>query len=166
MTVQKFWMVGSAVVALLLALAFGLLWPTFSIRYLLYPELKLKNGTLNYENWKETPIPMYLEIYLFNWTNYRDIANASIKPEFVEMGPYVFLEKHIRTNITWSEDESTVDFYQKRVWHFQPDLSNGSLDDNITNINPIAAVSFTMFAIEMIIFNIFFRRHVDIHHET
>jgi scavenger receptor class B protein 1 len=59
------------------------------------------------------------------------------------MGPYVFLEKHIRTNVTWSKDESTVDFYQKRVWHFVPELSNGSLDDEVTNLNPIVAVSFS-----------------------
>jgi hypothetical protein len=56
------------------------------------------------------------------------------------MGPYVFHEKHIRTNISWSNDSTTVDFYQKRVWHFKPELSNGSLDDEITNINPLVAV--------------------------
>lgn len=138
-TAQKFWMVGSCTVILLLALVIALLWPTLSLRYLVYPKLKLTNGTLNYDNWKETPIPMYLEIYLFNWTNSADIHNRSVKPNFVERGPYVFHEKHIRTNISWSDDFTTVDFYQKRVWHFKPELSNGSLDDEITNINPLVA---------------------------
>lgn len=147
MTAQKFWMVGSCTVVLLLALLMGLLWPTIAIKYLLYPELQLKNGTLNYENWKETPIPMYLEIYLFNWTNAEDLYNTSIKPDFAEMGPYVFLEKHIRTNVVWSKDESTVDYFQKRVWHFQPHLSNGTLNDTVTNINPIVAVSYHALAV-------------------
>ncbi|KAG5674505.1 hypothetical protein PVAND_004467 [Polypedilum vanderplanki] len=139
MTAQKFWMIGSCTTVLLFALTIGLLWPTISIRYLLYPQLKLKNHTINYENWKETPVPMYLEIYLFNWTNADQLYNTSVTPNFVEMGPYVFLEKHIRTNVTWSNDETTVDFYQKRVWHFVPELSNGSLEDEVTNVNPIVA---------------------------
>lgn len=139
MTAQKFWLIGSCTSALLIALALGLLWPTLAIRYLLYPQLKLKNGTQNYENWKVTPIPMYLEIYLFNWTNANDLYNTSVIPDFAEMGPYVFLEKHIRTNVTWSDDQTTVDFFQKRVWHFVPELSNGTLEDEVTNVNPIVA---------------------------
>jgi hypothetical protein len=108
---------------------------------MLYPQLKIQNGTINYDNWKETPIPMYLEVYFFNWTNYEDVRNASIKPKFDEMGPYVFLEKHIRVNVTWLENDTVVDYYQKRVWHFVPELSNGSLSDNVVNLNPITAVS-------------------------
>lgn len=51
-----------------------------------------------------------------------------------------FREQHIRTNLTWNNN-GTITFYQKRIWHFEPDRSNGSLSDNITNLNPIAAVS-------------------------
>jgi scavenger receptor class B, member 1 len=142
MTAQKNWLVISCTITLLLALIIGLLWPTISIRYMLRPQLVLKNGSINYENWKETPIPMYLEIYFWNYTNPEEITNYQhVKPKFEQFGPYVFLEKHIRTNVTWSEDGDTVDFFQKRIWHFQPDLSNGTLDDEILNINPIAAVS-------------------------
>lgn len=142
MTAQKYWLITSCTVTLLLALLIGLVWPTLSTKYFLYPQLELKNGSLNYDNWKETPIPMYLEIYFWNWTNPEEISNyKKVKPIFKELGPYVFLEKHIRTNVTWSKNGSTVDFLQKRIWHFDPMLSNGSLSDEILNINPIAAVS-------------------------
>lgn len=41
--------------------------------------------------WKETPIPMYLKLYMFNLTNPDDLKNSTdVKPNFVEMGPYVF----------------------------------------------------------------------------
>lgn len=49
-------------------------------------------------------------------------------------------EKHIRTNITW-HNNGTVTFYQKKIWHFDPEKSNGSLSDEVTNLNTIAAVS-------------------------
>jgi scavenger receptor class B, member 1 len=75
---------------LLSALLVGLLWPSLALKYMLYPQLVLKEGSVNYENWKETPIPVYLEIFFFNWTNHENVRNHSIKPHFTEMGPYVF----------------------------------------------------------------------------
>lgn len=41
--------------------------------------------------WKETPVPMYLKIYLFNWTNSGSFEQSTKeKPHFDEIGPYVF----------------------------------------------------------------------------
>jgi CD36 family len=52
----------------------------------------------------------------------------------------VLREKHIRTNLTWN-DNGTITFYQKRIWNFEAEMSNGSLSDEVTNLNAIAAVS-------------------------
>lgn len=84
---------------------------------------------------------MYLEIKLFNWTNPEQIQNLKVKPHFVEMGPYIFLEKHKRVNVTWHPNNGTVSYDQIRTWHFIPELSNGSLSDKVTNVNVMAAVS-------------------------
>lgn len=103
-------------------------------------QFQLKEGSLNYDNWIVTPIPMYLRITMFNWTNPHEIKSANYKPNFVEMGPYVFLEKHERINVTFSRDNDTVSFYQNRTWHFVPEMSHGSLDDKVTNVDTIYAV--------------------------
>lgn len=100
----------------------------------------MKNGTLNYNNWIETPIPMYLKIKLFNWTNPEHISNPNIKPNFTECGPYVFLEKHKRVDVVWHPENNTVSYNQIRTWHFVPELSNGHLDDKITSINVMMSV--------------------------
>lgn len=85
-------MAGSSTVLLLIALLLGILWRDYSVKNFLYPQLVLENGTMNYENWIETPdsIDLYLEIFMFNWTNSHEIHNRSVKPEFKELGPYVF----------------------------------------------------------------------------
>lgn len=103
--------------------------------------LELREGSLNYDNWIKTPIPMYLKITMFNWTNPHDIHNASVKPHFEEVGPYIFLERHDRVALKWSPDGNRVSYYQTRVWHFMPEMSNGSLSDEITNINVMTSVS-------------------------
>lgn len=76
---------------------------------------------------------------MFNWTNTHDLMTPGVKPILVECGPYVFLEKHTRTNVTWNEN-GTVTFNQIRTWQFMPDLSNGTLEDEITTLNVISAV--------------------------
>lgn len=91
--------------------------------------------------WKETPIPMYLQFYLFNWTNSEEVMkNQTVKPIFVEHGPYTYYEHHIRENITFN-DNNTITFLTKRNWRFVPEMTVGSLDDVITTVNPIVAVS-------------------------
>lgn len=84
---------------------------------------------------------MYLRFTMFHWTNPQEMFNKSTKPHFVEMGPYVFLEKHKRVNVSFNPNNDTVSYDQIRTWHFLPEMSNGTLDDHVTNINVIAAVS-------------------------
>lgn len=95
--------------------------------------------------WKETPIPMYIEFYLFNWTNSQEVLKDwSVKPNFEECGPYTFSERHIRVNVKWN-DNGTLSYQQKRIWQFLPEKSKGSLDDKITNLNIIVAtVAYTV----------------------
>lgn len=90
--------------------------------------------------WVETPIPIYFEIYLYNWTNSDEIHNTSVKPHFQQMGPYVFIEKHKRVDLEW-HDNNTISFNQTRTWFYDESRSNGSLDDKITNLNVISTVS-------------------------
>lgn len=78
---------------------------------------------------------------MFNWTNADEIQAKNYKPNLTEVGPYVFLEKHKRVNVTFHPENDTVSFDQIRTWHFMPNMSVGTLDDNITNVNVIAAVS-------------------------
>lgn len=128
---------GCSAFLILFAIILGTLWPSMSSK-LLHEKLVIKNGSVNYQNWIRTPIPMYLEIYLFNWTNPQDLFKyPAVKPHFVEMGPYVFHEVHDRVNLQWNKN-STVTFNQRRTWNFNPELSKGSLDDTVTNLNVIS----------------------------
>lgn len=100
----------------------------------------LREGSLNYVNWIKTPIPMYLEVTMFNWTNVDEVmADPSVKPAFRECGPYVFLEQHARDALDWHDENATITFNQTRTWHFIADKSRGSLDDVVTNLNVISA---------------------------
>ncbi|XP_041984399.1 protein croquemort-like [Aricia agestis] len=113
-------------------------WPA-----IFYSQLKkmmiLTDSSTSFSIWKDIPIPLYLECYLYHITNVEEIVSGKDhKIKLEQRGPYVFREFHTKENITWNEN-STVTFYNKKVWHFQADMSNGTLADNVTNINPIIA---------------------------
>lgn len=133
---RKIWLFGCGTFFLLFALVLGLVWPVV-ITNMLHKELMLEKGSLNYKNWVKTPIPLYLEITLFNLENPDDVQKGA-KPKVVEKGPYSFVEKHERINIVWN-DNDTITFNQIRTWDFDEKRSNGTLDDDITFLNVISA---------------------------
>jgi len=59
-----------------------------------------------------------------------------------QVGPYVFKEEHKKEEIEFDDPNYSVSFYQVKTWHFIEELSNGSLDDEITTVNAIAMVNF------------------------
>lgn len=90
-------------------------------------------------NWVKAPIPIYLVFYMFNWTNPDDVRSSNVKPHFQEMGPYVFLERHVKEQIEFHEN-GTVSYFQRRTWFFDAEKSNGTLDDSLTMAHVITAV--------------------------
>jgi hypothetical protein len=52
----------------------------------------LTSTSQSFAMWEETPIPMFIEVYFFNWTNSAEFQQRprEVIPEFAELGPYVF----------------------------------------------------------------------------
>ncbi|GIY53884.1 hypothetical protein CDAR_87022 [Caerostris darwini] len=104
--------------------------------------LVLKEDSETYKYWKDVPVPIYIHFYFFNVTNCEEIWDLTNKPVLEELGPYTFRESREKVNITWNEDNSTVSYRQIRRWFFQPDRTNGSLDDVVTTLNvPMVAAA-------------------------
>ncbi|ODM93156.1 Protein croquemort, partial [Orchesella cincta] len=111
-------------------------------------QLILSPKSYSFEMWKETPVPVYLEFYFFNWTNSGDLTNPDKtirKPNLVELGPYVFRETKRKVILNWHDNNGTVTFLQNKTWHFDPKLSTGSLNDIVTTLNvPAIAAAFVV----------------------
>lgn len=105
-------------------------------------QIALQPGSKSYGYWISPPQPMFLDIYLFNWTNAQDFTNKSIKPNFVEVGPFRFQEIPRKVNVTFHSSNSTVSYRKQSRYFFVADQSKGKLDDIITSVNVIALVSF------------------------
>lgn len=83
-------------------------------------------------------MPLYLDIYFFNWTNPHELKNTSTKPTFQEIGPYRFREYPDKTNISFDDIEFTVSYRKFSTYFFDKEGSNGSLSDICTTVNMVA----------------------------
>jgi len=105
--------------------------------YIYKSQLVLSPTSGSFPMWQDLPAPMLASMYLFKVLNPDEVSKGA-KPELEEVGPYVFTEQHHKTKLAWNEN-STVTYRQIRTWHFVPELSNGSLDDEVTIVNSVAA---------------------------
>lgn len=83
-------------------------------------------------------MPLYLDVYFFNWTNPEDFLDETTKPIMMEVGPYRFREVRDKKNITFNDHNSTVSYRTISTFYFDESGSNGTLDDVITQLNIVA----------------------------
>ncbi|XP_049825734.1 protein croquemort isoform X2 [Aethina tumida] len=137
---QKWSTFSTAAVLLVLGLVLSIWW-TMLFQNVVNKQLSLgSKDTKGYKMWKETPIPMYIEFYLWNWTNVDEFKDNQwpTKPKFEELGPYTYSEHHIREQVVFN-DNNTITYKTKKIYKFLPEKSNGKLTDKITTINVILA---------------------------
>lgn len=102
--------------------------------------MALAPDTRVYENWKTPPMELHLDIYLYNWTNPEEFGNLSSKPILQQLGPYRFIDKPDKVNISWHPANSSVTYRRRSFYYFDAAGSAGSLDDEITTLNAVALV--------------------------
>jgi len=100
--------------------------------------LVLGPNSASFPMWQKLPEPLSARMFLFNVLN-PDQVSLGQKPELEQVGPYVFQEQHEKSSIVWNHENGTVTYKQIRSWVFQPHLSNGTLEDQVTILNPVAA---------------------------
>ncbi|XP_076351833.1 lysosome membrane protein 2-like isoform X1 [Tachypleus tridentatus] len=124
---------------------------TSSILYVLFPriikekikeQLNLSNGTEAYTNWKDIPVPLYMQFYVFNVTNPYDVIRNSSKPAVQEIGPYTFREKRSKEILSWDTENGTVQYREIKTYIFDREKSIGTQDEVVYVINaPMVGVA-------------------------
>ncbi|XP_022343288.2 lysosome membrane protein 2-like isoform X2 [Crassostrea virginica] len=109
------------------------------VDYIVKEEVKktviLKKGNLMYNTWKDLPIPIYMQFYMFDCENPEEVLQGA-KPQVVERGPYTYIEKRIKYDIIHNSN-GTVTYKQNRTFHFVRDMSVGPDTDRYTSPNPV-----------------------------
>ncbi|KAJ2950287.1 hypothetical protein O0L34_g11650 [Tuta absoluta] len=127
---------GACVLLSVAALAAAFAWPAI-FDAALSNEMVLSPSSRLFRDWRGPSMPLHFDIFLFNWTNPEEFPD--VVPNLVQLGPYRFLEHREHVNITWHNQNNTIAYRTLTRFFFDAETSNGSLDDEITTINAIAA---------------------------
>lgn len=108
---------------------------------ILNKKLELTPSSEGYVFWHTMPVPILIKFYFWNVTNADDVISKKAKPILEQLGPYVYREEHLKVNMSWNAND-TITYQQIKTWHYEPELSVGSLDDNVTSLNvPLLAAA-------------------------
>ncbi|XP_043272835.1 scavenger receptor class B member 1-like isoform X2 [Venturia canescens] len=114
----------------LLGLASGLLVLLLQPYDLLFKlKVVFSEGGEIFELWRTPPVELYLKVYLWNVTNHDDyISGKADKLIFQEVGPYVYREGMVHSNVTFN-DNSTVTAIPRHPLTYIREKSVGAEDD-------------------------------------
>ncbi|EDW64876.1 protein croquemort-like [Drosophila virilis] len=129
-TQQKVWVFGLGSLFTVFGLLAVIWWPTL-IDSIIMKALPLTPTSRTYEKWADLPIPVYMNMYLWNWTNAEEVKLHGVKPNFQQLGPYVYREERVKMDVEWHEN-NTVTFKPNRTWFWEEELSGGKQTDLVT----------------------------------
>jgi len=120
----------------LIAIGAGLL-PYFNnqMRTKVNENVQLVNNSEAYKAWKSPPATIYLDFYFLEVLNPDDIVDKSSRPHVVERGPYVYRELKNKIDIEFLNESRQLRYKEAKWYTFDPEMSNGTEDDNITCLN-------------------------------
>ncbi|CAF0930952.1 unnamed protein product [Adineta ricciae] len=116
----------------------GILLLTFSdviIKKAVKKESQLKQGTVVYKLWRDSPVPYYISIYIFDLINEVDFLNGA-KPQLIERGPFVYKEQRTKTDIRIYPN-GTISYRELRNYTFDRSKSSDDETYNITTVNVV-----------------------------
>ncbi|XP_068155739.1 lysosome membrane protein 2 [Drosophila tropicalis] len=104
----------------------SLLLLTDPAKNILETQMSLRSGSLLYYLWLSPPLDVYINVFMFNYTNVDAFAaGEATKLKIEEVGPYVYKEVLSNHNVTLNEANNTVTYSPRREYVFVPERSVG-----------------------------------------
>ncbi|XP_076578400.1 platelet glycoprotein 4 [Chaetodon auriga] len=129
-------LIAGAVFGALVAILGGILIPVGNsiVEDTVKKEAVIENGTTAYDNWVSTGAAMYREFFFFDVQNPEEVIDGSV-PVVKEKGPYTYRVRYLPKDNIVPHPDHTITYQLPLGAIFEPSLSKGSEDDNITTLN-------------------------------
>lgn len=100
-------------------------------------KLVLKPDSEVSKQWKDPPVPIYLQFFIFDVVNPME-AKEGKRPFVAQKGPYSYREHRPKQNITWNSNTASVTYNEQMSFVFDAETSCDSCDpftDTVTTVN-------------------------------
>ncbi|XP_029901845.1 platelet glycoprotein 4 [Myripristis murdjan] len=107
-------------------------------------EAVIEPGTAAYDNWASAEAVVYRQFWLFDVKNPLEVLNNGTKPVVTERGPYTYRTRYLpKENIT-AHSNHTIAFVLPAGAIFEPSLSVGPEEDQVTSLNLAVAGAYSL----------------------
>ncbi|NXD79271.1 CD36 protein, partial [Halcyon senegalensis] len=132
-----------AIIGAVLAIFGGVLIPVGDnlIGKAIKKEAVIANGTIAFENWLVPGSSVYRQFWIFHVQNPSEVLDEGARPKLEQRGPYTYRVRYLpKENIT-EDSDGTISYMLPNVARFEPDMSVGTENDNITCLNLAVAAA-------------------------
>ncbi|XP_014778407.1 lysosome membrane protein 2 [Octopus bimaculoides] len=133
--------IGLLVSGFVIAAIGGGMFPLFSyiLRKKIDDQVPLTNNSESFNNWLKPPIPVYFQVYVFNYTNSKAIQKNGTNPAVTETGPYTYREHIEKVDVVLKN--GTVSYREKKYYIFDKEKSVGPESNVVVTPNlPVLTV--------------------------
>nr|ALR72544.1 sensory neuron membrane protein SNMP2 [Colaphellus bowringi] len=101
-------------------------------------KLRLENNTEQWDRFVELPVPLNLNVFVFNVTNSDEVTNNKATPILQEIGPYCYEERITRKILSANSTEDSITYEQSFNITFDEKRSGQWKEsDKIVMVNPL-----------------------------
>ncbi|KAM7367292.1 hypothetical protein PAMP_015205 [Pampus punctatissimus] len=145
-------LIAGAVIGAVVAFLGGILIPVGNriIKGTVEKEAVIEPGTTAYDNWVSAGANVYRQFWFFDVTNANEVLQNGAIPVVVEKGPYTYRTRYLpKENITLNPNE-TASFLLPLGAIFEPSMSVGPEEDNVTSLNLAVAGAYSILPEEIL----------------
>ncbi|KAM7378442.1 hypothetical protein PAMA_013380 [Pampus argenteus] len=107
-------------------------------------EAVVEPGTTAYDTWVSAGANVYRQFWFFDVTNADEVLQNGTIPVVVQKGPYTYRTRYLpKENITFNPNE-TASFLLPLGAIFEPSMSVGPEEDNVTSLNLAVAGAYSI----------------------
>lgn len=101
--------------------------------------MQLKIGTANYERFTKVPIPLTVKVYLFNISNSEQVLKGLERPQFQEVGPFVYSQWRRREVVDFEDNNRKIRYREYKTYYSMYDPSKSEWQQVLANGNTNSA---------------------------
>ncbi|XP_068163331.1 platelet glycoprotein 4 [Antennarius striatus] len=147
-------LIAGAVFGAVVAILGGVLIPVGNsiIERTVEKEAVIEQGTTAYDNWVSAGPGVYRQFWLFDVKNPVEVLQHGAIPVVIEKGPYTYRTRYLpKEDITFNNN-FTASFLLPAGAIFEPSMSVGPEEDNVTSLNLAVAGAYSLVPKELHIF--------------
>ncbi|XP_062373463.1 platelet glycoprotein 4 [Sardina pilchardus] len=139
-------LIAGSVVGALVAVLGAILMPVgdMLIESTVTKEAVIEPGTTAYDNWASAGAPVYRQFWLYDVLNPDGVVEFGDTPMVKERGPYTYKTRYLAKDNITAHENHTVSFILPAGAIFEPSMSVGPEEDEVTVLNLFVAGAYSL----------------------